>query len=59
MNNFEKRLFLDYLSKLLPETDLKHYNFDQVFDFFVQEFGVLKKAFGLKENEVLAFVFFI
>lgn len=58
MNNFEKRLFLDYLSKLLPETDFKHYNFDQVFDFFLQEFNVPKKAFGLEENEDWAVVLY-
>ena len=56
MNNFEKRLFLDYLSKLLPETDFKHYNFDQIFEFFLQEFNVPKKIFELEENEGLVIV---
>lgn len=56
MNNFEKRLFLDYLSKLLPETDFRHYNFDQIFEFFLREFNVPKKIFELEENEGLVIV---
>ena len=40
MNNFEKRLFLDYLDKLLPETDVRSYNFDGIMEFFMEEFKV-------------------
>ena len=40
MNNFEKRLFLDYLAKLLPETDVRSYNFDGVMEFFMEEFKI-------------------
>jgi len=34
MNNFEKRQFLDYLTKLLPESDMRSYNFYGVVEFF-------------------------
>ena len=53
MNNFEKRKFLEYLDKLLPETDLKRYNFDNVFNFFVKEFHVNKKIFDYDARDNL------
>ena len=49
MNNFEKRLFLDYLYSLINEYDLKSYSFGEVFDFFCDEFRVSKKEFKIDE----------
>ena len=49
MNNFEKRLFLDYLYVLINEFDLKSYSFGEVFDFFCDEFRVSKKEFKIDE----------
>ena len=49
MNNFEKRLFLDYLYVLINEFDLKNYSFGEVFDFFCDEFRVSKKEFKIDE----------
>lgn len=45
MDNFEKRLFLNYLDKLLPETEVDDYSFEKIFNFFVEEFKVDKKFF--------------
>ena len=45
MNNFEKRLFLDYLSKLTNDLDIDNYNFDGVFDFFINEFKISRLKF--------------
>lgn len=52
MNNFEKRLFLDYLAKLLPETDLRSYNFDGVMEFFADEFKIPKEEIFIKDNDL-------
>ena len=43
MNNFEKRMYLDYLEKLAPYMNLKGYEFDEVLDTFVK---VSKKYIG-------------
>ncbi|MBQ7450197.1 ATP-binding protein, partial [bacterium] len=51
MNNFEKRKFLDYLDKLLPETNITNYNFDDVFYFWVEEFKVDKTLFDYDERD--------
>ena len=51
MNNFEKRKFLDYLDKLLPETNLTNYDFVNVFDFFINEFKVNKKLFNYDKRD--------
>lgn len=53
MNNFEKRLFIDYLEKLTPDLDLRSYNFDNMFDFFLQEFKVDKNNFGFDSDDVV------
>lgn len=53
MNNFEQRKFLDYLSKLLPETDTNSYSFDEVFDFMVQEFNIDRSLFHVDESGTL------
>ncbi len=45
MNNFEKRKFLDYLDKMMCDTDICSYNFDEVFEFFLSEFKVNKNNF--------------
>ena len=49
MNNFEKRLFLDYLYVLLNDLNIKSYSFENIFDFFCDEFRVSKKEFKLDE----------
>ncbi len=45
MNNFEKRLFLDYLRVLINEFDLKSYSFGEVFDFLCDEFKISRNNF--------------
>lgn len=52
MNNFEKRLFLDYLTKLLPETDMRSYNFDGVMEFFSEEFKIPKEKIMTENLDV-------
>ena len=47
MNNYEKRLFLDYFDKLLYDIDFKDYNFDDVIDFFIKEFKIDRKIFQI------------
>ena len=49
MNNFEKRLFLDYMSKLLNELDIRSYSFGELIDFFCDEFHISKKIFKTDE----------
>ena len=53
MNNFEKRKFLDYLEKLLPETELDHYEFGAITDFIIKEFHINRKRFLTDEDEVI------
>ena len=53
MNNFEGRKFLDYLEKLLPYTDTNDYNFDNVFDFFCDEFKVDRKPYPIDKDNCL------
>ena len=50
MNNFEKRKFLEYLEKLLPEVNFSHHYFDGVFDFFISTFKVCKKNFSFDQR---------
>ena len=50
MNNFEERKFLNYLEKLLPYTDTNDYNFDNVFDFFCDEFKVDRKPYPIDKD---------
>ncbi len=50
MNNFEKRLFLDYMYKLINEIDIRCYSFGEVLDFFLEEFNVSKKIFKTDED---------
>lgn len=50
MNNFEKRLFLGYLEKLLPATDLRSYNFDNIMEFFIEEFKIPKEQIYSDDN---------
>ena len=45
MNNFEKRLFLNYIEKLMNLLDIKDYSFGDLFTFFVNEFKVKKSLF--------------
>lgn len=53
MNNFEKRKFLDYLEKLIPVTSTDAYSFDDVFDFFCEEFKVDRTPYPLDEDNCL------
>lgn len=52
MNNFEKRLFLDYLDKLLPETDVRSYNFDGIMEFFMEEFKVPRERIYSEDSNL-------
>ena len=45
MNNFEQRLFLDYMQKMMDSIEFDRYNFDSVFEFFLKEFKVKKSHF--------------
>lgn len=53
MNNFEKRLFVDYLDKLLPVIDIRSYCFDDVLDFFIQEFKIKRNTFSFDMDDVV------
>lgn len=53
MNNFEKRLFVDYLDKLIPVIDIRSYCFDDVLDFFIQEFKIKRSTFNFDEDDVV------
>lgn len=50
MNNFEQRLLLSYLSKLINVIDLRSYAFDDLFDFFLKSFKIKKKYFKFDED---------
>lgn len=53
MNNYEQRVFLNYLTKLIDDINLDSYSFDTVFSFFLKEFKVDKTLFELDEREDL------
>ncbi len=53
MNNFEKRLFVDYLDKLLPALNEKSYDFNCMFDLFLKEFKISKSIFKSGEDGVV------
>lgn len=53
MNNFEKRLLLDYLDKLCCQIDYNSYNFDSFFDSFLEEFRVKKSNFNFDSDGCL------
>ncbi len=53
MDNFEKRYFLDYLDKLIDETDISDFRFDRVFDFFIEEFNVDYKLYKTNRHACL------
>ncbi len=53
MNNYEQRVFLNYLTKLIDDIDLDSYTFDNVFSFFLKEFKVDKTLFELDERDEL------
>ena len=53
MNNFEKRMYLDYLFKLAPNMNLKGYEFDEVLDTFIFHFNVNKNNFKFDEDGVV------
>ena len=36
MNNYEQRVFLNYLTKLIDDINLDCYSFDTVFSFFLK-----------------------
>lgn len=53
MNNYEQRVFLNYLTKLIDDIDLDSYAFDNVFSFFLDEFKVDKTLFELNDRDEL------
>lgn len=53
MNNFEKRLLLDYLDKLCCQIDYNSYNFDSFFDSFLEKFRVKKSNFNFDADGCL------
>lgn len=53
MNNFEKRLLLDYLDKLCGQIDYNSYNFDSFFDSFLEKFRVKKSNFNFDSDGCL------
>lgn len=53
MNNYEQRVFLNYLTKLIDDIDLDSYAFDNVFSFFLEEFKVDKTLFELNDRDEL------
>ena len=53
MNNYEQRVFLNYLTKLIDDINLDSCSFDTVFSFFLKEFKVDKTLFELDEREDL------
>ena len=55
MNNYEKRLFLRYFSKLINDVKFTHYSFDSVFEFFLKEFKVNRNNFNYDEYDSLVF----
>lgn len=50
MNNYEKRVFVNYFSKLMNNLDFECYGFGDVLDFFLDEFKVDRKRFKLSRN---------
>lgn len=50
MNNYEKRLFLNYLDKLINVIKFDYYSFDGVFSFFLKEFKINKNLFDFDED---------
>ena len=53
MNNFEKRLLLNYLDKLCCQIDYNSYNFDSFFDSFLEKFRVKKSNFNFDSDGCL------
>ncbi len=53
MNNFEKRLLLDYLDKLCCQIDFNSYNFDSFFDSFLEKFRIKKSNFNFDSDGCL------
>ena len=53
MNNFEKRLFLDYLDKMINYVDLRSYSFDEVLEFFLYQFKIKRTMFKFDDDGVL------
>ena len=55
MNNYEKRLFLNYFDRLINEIKFTHFAFDYVFDFFLKEFKLNRNNFNYDEYNTLVF----
>lgn len=54
MNNYEKRLFLNYFEKMIDDISFNYYSFENLFEFFIDEFGVDRKIFNHnKDGELL------
>ncbi len=53
MNNFEEKLFVDYLERLLPVLDLRSYSFDDTLEFFLREFKVKRSLFQFDEEGIV------
>ena len=53
MNNFEKRMYLDYLEKLAPYCNIKGYEFDEVLDTFIFMFNINRNLFKFDDDGVV------
>ena len=50
MNNYEKRMFLDYIEKMTHIIETNSFNFDDVFDFILKEFKLNGKEFPFYDD---------
>ena len=53
MNNFEKRMFLDYLEALANLLDLETYDFDDTLESFIYHFHIKRTTFNFNKEGVV------
>lgn len=53
MNNFEKRMYLNYLDKLVNCLSIKSFEFDEVLDTFINVFHIKRNFFKFDEDNVV------
>ena len=53
MDNFEKRMFLDYLDKTLEDINLDSYKFDKIFEEFLSSFNISRKKFKMNDYNTI------